>query len=299
MMRKILFVLIVFFFLNPVLLRAQDSPGRAAFIADSIAKRESFLADSLLFSPYETRIKGYFETMMDPLKVESRKDIAPKLEVTVNEMLHHKESFLWAFDSIKYIGKIYSSDSLLRIYTWNIPFADGSYNYYGFIQDTTSLIKLEQNPWAVLNEQTPCSADKWYGALYYDALARDCNGTIIYTLLGLKLDSGTTTRKFTDGLIIKGERAELGSRKMFTDGEKEYSRLIFEYSSRISMMMRYYPQHDMIVADHLSPAGPEYEGNRAYYGPDFSYDGYYFKKCMWIMKSDIDFKPIFNNLPKE
>jgi hypothetical protein len=46
----------------------------------------------------------------------------------------------------------------------------------------------------------------------------------------------------------------------------------------------------MIVFDHLSPSESIYEGQRQYYGPDFTFDGYKFVNKRWKLFPDLDLK---------
>jgi hypothetical protein len=43
-----------------------------------------------------------------------------------------------------------------------------------------------------------------------------------------------------------------------------------------------------IIFDHLSPAYPELEGQYQFYGPDFSYDGFRYKKGKWVFEEMLD-----------
>ncbi|MFW5754904.1 MAG: hypothetical protein ACOCV9_08875, partial [Marinilabiliaceae bacterium] len=65
-------------------------------------------------------------------------------------------------------------------------------------------------------------------------------------------------------------------------------RLIFEYSNQANMMLRYDDQNERIVMDHLAPRSPRYEGDRSYYGPDFSYDALKFEGGKWVLIEDVD-----------
>ena len=45
----------------------------------------------------------------------------------------------------------------------------------------------------------------------------------------------------------------------------------------------------MIIFDHLIPIEPMYQGIKAYYGPDFTYDAYRIeKKGGWRFEENID-----------
>lgn len=65
---------------------------------------------------------------------------------------------------------------------------------------------------------------------------------------------------------------------------------MFEYSSEVSMSLRYNDKMDMIVYNHLSPRkeGNVLEGLPQYYGPDGSFDGLEMKKDKWVVIEDID-----------
>ncbi|MBL7915546.1 MAG: hypothetical protein JNL49_10925, partial [Bacteroidia bacterium] len=54
--------------------------------------------------------------------------------------------------------------------------------------------------------------------------------------------------------------------------------------------LRYEEKKKMFVFDHLSPASPSAKGQFRYYGPDFTYDGYRFKKGLWYYKSNLDMR---------
>jgi len=42
--------------------------------------------------------------------------------------------------------------------------------------------------------------------------------------------------------------------------------------------------------DNLAPAQSFYRGVHRYYGPDFSYNAYHFKKGYWELEQDIDLR---------
>jgi len=85
---------------------------------------------------------------------------------------------------------------------------------------------------------------------------------------------------------------------IFDNGKRKFSRIIFEYSAKVSMVMRYVPESDMIIFDHLSPSEPRYSNDYRFYGPDFSYDGFKFEKGRWALKSDLDMRNSERAKPK-
>src|ERR1051326_7403583 len=51
-----------------------------------------------------------------------------------DEVLSNQLSFYYAFDSLKEVSRLVSSDKKVRIVNWNIPRVDGSQYYFGFVQ---------------------------------------------------------------------------------------------------------------------------------------------------------------------
>jgi len=65
-------------------------------------------------------------------------------------------------------------------------------------------------------------------------------------------------------------------------------RMVFEYSSQVSMSVRYDPGLKLITCDHLEPLHPIYRNNFEFYGPDGSFDGLEFHNGAWYFQIDID-----------
>jgi len=220
--------------------------------------------------------------------------IGVSIDSLINNMLSNSESYYYPFDSLKYLGKIYSTDSLLRVYTWNIPLSDGSNRYFGYIQkkenltsDNFKLVYLVDHGILALNQDSIYTPESWYGALYYSVIAKKCKNLTYYTVLGFDLNNFFTTKKLIDVFIFTEEGLRIGS-AIFMDDDKITNRRIFEFSSQVTMMLRYDKRYEKIVLDHLSPAKPQYIGQYQFYGPDFSYDGFEFNDCKWYRVEDID-----------
>ncbi len=213
------------------------------------------------------------------------------------QALHMDNSFEFPFDSLHNMGKIVSPDKQLRIYTWNIPFMDGTQLYSGFIQyysksdkqykilkltDTSDKIKDPENQ--VLSPQN------WYGALYYDIIPEKVNGTTYYTLLGFDFNDIFTSKKMIDVFYFENNSIPRFGRPMFNYENKLLCRVIFQFSARVVMSLNYDKSKKMIVFDHLSPSQPSYQGNYRFYGPDFSYDGLKFDDGRWNLVKNVDIR---------
>lgn len=233
-------------------------------------------------------------------KLDNRTQLSdqPQLILEISELwrniLQDNASFWYPFDSLTYVGKIYSPDSLLRIYTWNFPNPDGTHLYFGFIQQrivpvgNILLFEFKHDLTSLSSIQNKViTSENWYGALYYDIIPVKIKNKTYYTLLGLDLNTFLTNRKIIDILFFENGEMKLGA-PVFQLGKVIQHRVIFEYSSRAVMSLKYNKNRKMIIHDHLSPFQPRYKGQYQYYGPDFSYDGFIFENERWKQALDVN-----------
>ena len=204
-------------------------------------------------------------------------------------------AFVYPFDSLKKVGKVSSNDEKLRVFTWNLAYDDGTDRYFGLF-----LYRRKNNEKPAvfrLTDQTDSIPDPvysildlntWFGALYYQIVERKWEGVTLYTLLGFDPNDIFTSRKIIDCFYLKGDTIPVFGAPLFKMKDKIQNRVIFEYSAKASMSLRYIDNLKMIVCDHLSPAQPSYTGNHQFYGPDFSYDGFKFTDNYWVLFEDID-----------
>jgi hypothetical protein len=201
-------------------------------------------------------------------------------------------SFNYPFLLLDKIGKIYSSDHKLRIYSWNIPMGIDDNLYFGIIQYYSRHTKKYI---AVKLIDTRKSTQKitlkeWPGALYYQIVDTKNSGQNYYTLLGFNMNNVLSNKKVID-IITINDNDEISFCSNLIEYKKAYiDRLVFEYNKKASMMLRYEERIKMIVFDHLSPQKPSLEGNYQFYGPDFTYDGLKFENGIWKYYSNIDVK---------
>ena len=92
----------------------------------------------------------------------------------------------------------------------------------------------------------------------------------------------TATNRYWDYLFLRGM-------------EKTRKRVIFEYTRQASMLMKYVPDQNLIVFDHLSPPDPKMKNQHDSYGPDLTYDGYRLKNGKWIYAENLDMRNVPNN----
>ncbi len=212
------------------------------------------------------------------------------------QTLNNPTSFFYPFDSLNSVGIVTSADSLIRIYTWNISASLSEHKYFGFIQvrragrNEVTVIPLNHTP-GIRNteDHEEYTSDNWYGALYYQVHPVEAGESTYYTLIGYDFNGVFTNVKMIDVLQIHDNKAILGAPVFMFKGDTKY-RLIFRYSAQVVMFLRYVPELDMIVYDHLSPSAPRFEGQYRFYGPDMSHDALVFKDGKWMHKPDIEWK---------
>jgi len=216
---------------------------------------------------------------------------------TFQRTLKVKESFDYPFDSLKHLGKIKSEDKRLRVFTWNVPQADGTQKYFGYIlykekkSGSFSVFELQDNRKLITDPINDIlSPKKWMGALYYSIVEKKDKRNQYYILLGLDFNDLFSSKKIIEVLSFGKDTQPVFGARIFKVGETALNRVVFEYSSRASMTLRYIPEASTIVFDHLSPSKPEYNQNYQFYGPDFTYDGFMFEKGTWVYVRNLDMR---------
>ena len=80
-----------------------------------------------------------------------------------------------------------------------------------------------------------------------------------------------------------------------TETEKTRKRVVFEYTRQASMLLKYVPEQNLIVFDHLSPPDPKHKSEPESFGPDLSYDGYKQKNGRWVYVDNLDMRNLPDN----
>ncbi len=235
------------------------------------------------------KFKRIQATQNDDLRSAINDSIILELE----DWLYQSESFSHGFDTLTMIGNILSDDKKVRVLSWNLPYNDGTSDYFGYIQHVSGkeieVIKLNFDPSMInIPEGQSLMPKQWYGALYYQIVDVKHGGHKYYTLLGFIPDNIFTHKKIIDILTLNEMGLFQFGAPVFQMKNGIKNRVIFEYSARLVMMLRYNEKMDMIVYDHLSPSSPNYKGRFQFYGPDMSYDGLQFKKGFWVEQKDIN-----------
>lgn len=191
------------------------------------------------------------------------------------------------------IGVVTSDDKQIRIFTWHIAEDPDHYHYFGYIQVARRRGKVEvyeledklkERNTAQKLEQ---SLKNWHGKLYYRVITNKYHRNTYYTLLGKDFNNSQSTIKTVEVMEIRRNRPRFAE-KIFFNGEERLDRMVFEYSSQVSISVSYDRQLKMITFDHLVPFHPIYRGDYKFYGPDGSFDGLDFEAGTWIYRDDVD-----------
>jgi len=244
---------------------------------------------------------------------------------TMNRVLSDERSFKYPFDSLVNIAKLYAPDDKFRIINWNLPLENGTHEYYGFIQVKGSG-DLEYRVYQLIDksaeiespENMLLTTDRWYGALYYKIIQHKVKDKNYYTLLGWDGNNLMSKKKLIDVLSFKTSgKPQFGAGvfKKYRDKDKVV-RIIFEYSARATMTLRYEKQYmhviaqskdkktqkdkvkiePMIVFDNLipldtrlSPDHPDLIGQYQFYVPETNVlNGFILIDGRWYFVRDID-----------
>jgi hypothetical protein len=246
------------------------------------------------FLEFELSINELFKRMVNAEDDDQKVRINDSIKTKVKSFLNEPASFKHQFDSLTTIGTVKPRDEMFKVYTWNIPYYDGTHDFFGYIQfnpdknETKKIIELTHVSKKITNiESATITPSNWYGALYYEVVDKKYKGETYYTLLAYNPHDLFTKKKFVDILNIDEHGMVTFGKPVFKMDNQIKHRVVFEYSARVGMMLRFIENMDMIVYDHLSPPSPAYEGRFQYYGPDFSYDGFTFDKGYWLHQKDI------------
>ncbi|MFO8234093.1 MAG: hypothetical protein R6U04_01625 [Bacteroidales bacterium] len=246
----------------------------------------------------ENQLNAYFDTLANSQSETERININEKILDTIRKVVKHPDSFEYSFDSIENAGILTSNDKKLRLYNWNLPFNDGLHEYFCILQykpakdSEVKIFELKDQSDSIEEpESAILSYPNWYGALYYDIIPiQSRTNETYYTLLAYDMNDYLTDKKIIEILKFDKEDKPIFGASIFKNREEISNRIIFEYGEFASMTLKYHEDKDMIVYDHLSPSSPEYEDQREYYGPDFSYDGLKYENGIWNTYFDLDLR---------
>lgn len=220
--------------------------------------------------------------------------INDSIKVIIDSYVTSDTVFKHRFTNLRYLGQIISSDSLLKIITWNLVLSNSPSRYFCYfirkpekgkenkVNRLTTVYREEQ-----VKTDTIYTEPNWYGALYYDIKPYVINDKRCWIILGIDYGNSFITRKIIEVLSFTPEDSIIFGRKWFASGEMIKFRDVFEYASNGMMSLRF-SSDSSIVFDHLVPFSPALKDDRQYYGPDYSFDAYNFEDGLWRLTINVD-----------
>ena len=266
------------------------------FLNQSFAQHTDENSNANRLNMYQDSLANLGKVMINNDNELERQNANTMFVKTLVTALKVPNSFLFPFDSVKTVSIQNSPDNRFRILSWHIMNDDGSYRFYGALQlNTGGPLKLfplvDYSPLLEHPEDSVTDNRKWYGAQYYKII-RVTGDKSYYVLLGWKGYTVNSTKKVIEVLSFKNDKPVFG---MEVFGTTKHKRIIFQYTRQASMLLKYVPEQDLIVFDHLSAPDDKSKKNPETFGPDLSYDGYKLVNGRWKYEDNLDMR----NVPDE
>ena len=258
-----------------------------------------FAQDNSDFIFFESRLQTLANKILtasnDSLKEEANKLLIEDVE----ELLLMRGSFHYTFENVDKLSIIHSPDNKFKLYNWVVPKSNNTFEYYAYLQFYTKrkkeqyYFKLNDISAFVEDEQTKIFAQgDWFGALYSDIVHTKFDKKNFYTLIGWDGNNSTTTKRVVEILTFDEKEEPIFGAPILKMNDGTRTRMILEYSKKVSTNMSYNEEEEYIVFDHLEPLEGGIRGIYEFYVPSLSYDGLTFKNGKWRLVEDI---AIFNS----
>jgi hypothetical protein len=246
------------------------------------------------------KIEKGFNSRKEIDRIEANKKFIAAWDLIVSD----KNILNYSFDSLNGVSILSPKNNKFKLITWNLNKDDGTHTFFGYLLinnskrikkgffkhetvETYEHFKLLDKSWQIKNPETYIgTSDKWFGMLYTQLI--ECDD--FFTLIGWDGNDKLTQRKFIDVLYFKPNGEAVFGKDVFKFPRKNPRRLMFEYSSDVTMSLKFNEKKNQIVYSHLAPReeGTVLEGQFQYYGPDGSFDALELRKDKWITLEDID-----------
>lgn len=210
----------------------------------------------------------------------------------------------YPFDSLKTDVSVLSPrDKKFKLITWNLQRDDGTHAFFGYLlvrnskriktglfkyktEEEYEYFRLFDRSATIKNPETYVGTpDKWFGMLYTQLV--ECDG--YYTLIAWDGNDKLTQRKFVDILWFKPDGTPVFGKDVFRMEKKNPRRMMFEWSTEVSMSVRYNEKRNMIIYSHLVPRQRDgvLDNQFQFYGPDAQFDALELRNNRWVVVEDI------------
>jgi acyl carrier protein len=172
-------------------------------------------------------------------------------------------SFKYNFDSLTAIKHIISPDGRFKFFSWQVDLGDGTYRQRGAMQLPTNEGQLKLLPFfdnsdfVQNNTLGVYDRKKWIGAIYYDIIPIQFNGTSIYTLLGFDENNTSVSKKMIEVLRFENDEPILGGDFFKFTSDPTYpigtvDRFIFSFKKGSNAIIRYEKLQNRIIISELA-----------------------------------------------
>jgi len=252
------------------------------------------VADKKLLIKKEDSLKIYADSMINAVGAGKRFMSDSQFVKTFVRALKMSNSFLYPFDSLATVSRLYPADSSFRIFTWQLKKDDYMYYQKGAIQMRTPDGSLKLYPLFDASMFTGKPLDSvrtrrnWIGALYYRIIQKEFNGKKYYTLLGFDDYTISSNRKWMEVLSFDDQTGEpifggqvISFKDDTTKVKPVLNRFDIEYKKEARTLFNYNPEMDMIIYDHLISETEEPEKKETYI-PDGDFEGFKWENGQWV-----------------
>jgi hypothetical protein len=248
------------------------------------------------FEQIKSELSELMTVAADEYDYAKKREYVASFSALLEKTLKTPNSLSLSFDSIPHLNVISSKDGILRIFSWGAPKGDREYEYGAIVQRRMGDKKSPLSDIYILNdvkqdilkpEEEVLHYPDWYGCLYSDIIETQDMGKTYYTLLGLDFNNGLSHKKYIDVLTFNPQGIPSFGAPIFVDGQGIKRRIVFEYSAKSVLHLKYHSDLGKIVFNWLYPIVYEKKDDKSYYVPDATYDGYEFKLGKWMKEKHI------------
>ena len=204
--------------------------------------------------------------------------------------LKTRNAFHYPFDSLFAISKLYSPDSVFRIFTWQLVIDENKVRQHGAIQMKTSdgtlklipLIDNSENTYKL--QDTIVNNSAWIGAIYYKILMNKIRDKKIYTLLGYDEGNIRISRKIIEIMHFENDAPIFGGSYFDYSSDTSHiqyeARHVMEFKKEAGPRLTYDDEMKMIIMEHLVSESNEPTKKWTLVG-DGDYEGYKWVNGKW------------------
>jgi hypothetical protein len=172
-------------------------------------------------------------------------------------------SFKYNFDSLTAIKHIASPDGRFKFFSWQVDLGDGTYRQRGAMQlpGNEGQLKLlpffDNSDFVQNNTLGVYDRKKWIGAIYYEIIPMQYNGTTIYTLLGFDENNTSVSKKMIEVVRFENDEPILGGDFFKFTSDPTYpigtvDRFIYSFKKGSNAIIKYEKLQNRIMISELA-----------------------------------------------